>query len=162
MDAIADASSVTKRTLYYHFESKDALAAAVLDHQHAYALRYFEEWAKTSAKTPEAYLSSVFRRLGAWIAEPRWQGSGFSRLTMELADLPGHPVRAAARRHKVAVEEFLFRELKVRGARRPRLLARHALILMEGCMSLCLIHGDNGYVADATRAIRQHARATGR
>ena len=34
VDAMAEAAGVTKRTLYYHFESKDALVAAVLDHQH--------------------------------------------------------------------------------------------------------------------------------
>ncbi|HEY9012650.1 MAG TPA: helix-turn-helix domain-containing protein, partial [Devosia sp.] len=34
MDEIAEASRVTKRTLYHHFDSKDALLAAVLTAQH--------------------------------------------------------------------------------------------------------------------------------
>jgi len=34
MDAIAEAAGITKRTLYYHYESKNALLAAVLDVQH--------------------------------------------------------------------------------------------------------------------------------
>jgi AcrR family transcriptional regulator len=33
VDAIAEAAQMTKRTLYYHFDSKDSLMAAVLDAQ---------------------------------------------------------------------------------------------------------------------------------
>ncbi len=33
LDAIAAASGLTKKTLYYHFDSKDALVAAVLESQ---------------------------------------------------------------------------------------------------------------------------------
>src|SRR5437763_3834821 len=41
MDEIAGATKVTKRTLYYHFESKDALLTAVLEAQHLLALAAF-------------------------------------------------------------------------------------------------------------------------
>ena len=41
MDGIAAAARVTKRTLYYHFESKDLLLATVLDVQHRLALAAF-------------------------------------------------------------------------------------------------------------------------
>ena len=41
MDEIAGATKVTKRTLYYHFESKDALLTAVLEAQHQLALDAF-------------------------------------------------------------------------------------------------------------------------
>jgi hypothetical protein len=37
--------------------------------------------------------------LSGWASStPRWSGSGFTRLVVELADLPGHPARAIARR----------------------------------------------------------------
>jgi hypothetical protein len=42
-----------------------------------------------------------------WSAKPYWAGSGFTRLAVELADLPGHPARQIARRHKVALEAHL-------------------------------------------------------
>jgi AcrR family transcriptional regulator len=38
MDDIAGAAALTKRTLYYHFKSKDTLLADVLEAQHALAL----------------------------------------------------------------------------------------------------------------------------
>lgn len=157
MDAIAEAGGVTKRTLYYHFVSKDALAAAVLDHQHLHALARIQRWSKSSAETPADYLAALFEQLEIWTSEPRWHGSGFTRLTMELADLPGHPVRDAARQHKSAVEGWLASELKRLGARHPKRLARQVMLLIEGCLSLILIHGDTSYVSAAAQAADQLA-----
>ena len=44
MDEIAARASVTKRTLYYHFASKDRLLAEVLEAQHALALAASNLW----------------------------------------------------------------------------------------------------------------------
>jgi AcrR family transcriptional regulator len=157
MDAIAEAGGVTKRTLYYHFDSKDALAAAMLDHQHFHALTLIQRWGKSSAETPADYLNALFEQLGNWASKPRWHGSGFTRLTMELADLPGHPVRHAAHQHKSAVEDWLAGEMKRLGAGHPKQLARQTMLLIEGCFSLILIHGDTTYVSAAAEAATQLA-----
>jgi hypothetical protein len=71
---------------------------------------------------------------------------------MELADLPGHPARKAARRHKRAVEEWLTVKLSALGATEPKRLAREVILLIEGSLSLVLIHGDTGYASAAARA----------
>ena len=39
VDAVAEKAGLTKRTLYYHFQSKDELLAAVLDHRGELALQ---------------------------------------------------------------------------------------------------------------------------
>ena len=107
MDAIAKASRVTKRGIYYHFESMDALVSAVLESQQSHALALFETCGRQSARSPAEFLSNLFFELENWSNDPHWQGSGYTRLTMELADLPGHPARKAARQHKSAVEGWL-------------------------------------------------------
>ena len=152
MDAIAEAVGVTKRTLYNHFESKDALVAAVLDHQHLHALARIQDWGKETAETPAELVTALFENLEKWASMPRWLGSGFTRLTMELADLPGHPARHAARQHKAVVEQWLTEELSKLGARHPQELGRQVMLLIEGCLSLILIHGDASYAAVAMRA----------
>ena len=157
MDAIADASSVTKRTLYYHFESKDALAAAVLHHQHLYALAQIQRWGKGSAEDAADFLTTLFEQLENWASKPRWHGSGFTRLTMELADVAGHPIRNAAHQHKAAVEDWLAGELRRLDAPCPNQLARQVMLLIEGCMSLTLIHRDTAYVSVAAQAATQLA-----
>ena len=157
VDAMAEAAGVTKRTLYYHFESKDALVAAVLDHQHIHTLARIRGWGKRSAESPAEFLTGLFEQLEIWASEPRWLGSGFTRLTMELADLPGHPARHAAHQHKIAVENWLAGELERLGVRPPEELACQVMLLVEGCLSLILIHGDTSYVAAASRAAKRLA-----
>ena len=52
VDAIAVAAKITKRTLYYHFESKDALLAAVLERQPELAVLAWDEFSGELARQP--------------------------------------------------------------------------------------------------------------
>jgi len=74
---------------------------------------------------------------------------------VELADLPGHPARAIARRHKTATEAWLAKRLAKARVRQPRERARDVMLLMEGSMALMLIHGDRSYIDAASRAAKQ-------
>ena len=120
MDEIAAATAVTKRTLYYHFRSKDELLAAVLETQHRLALAAFRTFGDKLGGSPEAIVDTLFRDLAAWSDRPRWAGSGFTRLVVELADLPGHPARVIARRHKAMLEAHLAELLARANVRSPR------------------------------------------
>ncbi|MEA2795817.1 MAG: hypothetical protein QOI87_3197, partial [Bradyrhizobium sp.] len=107
MDEIAASAAVTKRTLYYHFASKDVLLAEVLKAQHALALAAFQTFGEGLAGSPETIIDKLFEDLAVWSDQPRWAGSGFTRLVIELADLRGHPARLIARRHKAMLEGHL-------------------------------------------------------
>jgi AcrR family transcriptional regulator len=155
MDEIASATSVTKRTLYYHYESKDQLLAAVLEAQHELALAAFRTFGDRLSGTPEAIIEELFRQLAVWSDKPRWAGSGFTRLVIELADLPGHPARVIARRHKAQLEAHLAELLARTGVVQPRDLAREIILLSEGAISLILVHGNRGYAAAAARAAKR-------
>jgi AcrR family transcriptional regulator len=152
MDGIAAAASVTKRTVYQHFESKDALLCAVLEAQEEAALALIRDWAPAGATSPAAFVDALFDGLEAWAARPRWLGSGYTRLALELADLPGHPARRTAARHKRAVEAWLGLALGDLGAAAPERLARGLALLIEGAAVLALVHGDRAYVAAARGA----------
>jgi len=154
VEAVAEAAGVTKRTLYYHFDSKDALIAAVLDAQHELVLERIQRWAKRASGDPTKMVEILFEEFSAWAKKPGWQGSGFTRATMELADLPGHPARAAAHRHKAAIEAWLAEQFARSRVRRSRELARQLMLLIEGCHSLVLIHGDTSYADTASAAAR--------
>jgi hypothetical protein len=82
---------------------------------------------------------------------------------MELADLPGHPARVMARRHKVAVEGWWANALAKARVEKPLARARELVLLMEGATALILIHGDRKYAdaaAEAAKALmrRSHVR----
>jgi hypothetical protein len=97
-----------------------------------------------------------------WASKPRWTGSGFTRLVVELADLPGHPARAIARRAKGVTETCLTELLQRSRVRRPQQRAREVMLLMEGAMTLMLIHGDRAYGSAAARAAKRLIRSGGR
>ncbi|MDA0996822.1 MAG: helix-turn-helix domain containing protein [Proteobacteria bacterium] len=152
VDAIARAAGVTKRTLYYHFDSKDTVAGAVLAHQREHALKRIESWALGGADDPAQLIGAIFDALAEWAGQPRWLGSGFTRIAVELADMPGHPARIAAKGHKAEIERMLAARLAALGAADAVELARHVTILLEGAVTLVLIHGDPVYIASARNA----------
>jgi AcrR family transcriptional regulator len=155
VDEIAAASRVTKRTLYNHFKSKDELLAAVLAAQHERVFTKSDPYGIRLAGNPQAIVDALVRELVAWSSKPKWSGSGLSRLAMELADLPGHPARSIARRHKSAMEEYLSGVLASAGLEDPRARARELMLLLEGAMVMILIHGDRAYAQAAADAARR-------
>src|SRR5215470_1399385 len=132
MDDIASEACFTKRTLYQHFTSKDGLLADVLASQHELALESFKTFGEKLSGSPEAIVEELFRELSVWADEPGWAGSGFTRLVIELADLPGHPARTIARRHKAQLELLLGELLNKSGVQRAHELARAVWLLSEG------------------------------
>jgi AcrR family transcriptional regulator len=152
MDAVAEAAGVTKRTVYQHFESKDLLLATVLERQQDHAIALIRRWRGERATSARELIETLFTGLERWAARPRWIGSGYTRLAIELADLPGHPARAIARQHKRSVEAWLADEFAGLGTPEPELRARETVLLIEGATCLMLIHGDRGYAAAARHA----------
>jgi hypothetical protein len=100
-------------------------------------------------------LESFFGQLLEWARKPRWSGSGFTRLVVELADLPGHPARAIARRAKAVTEAWLAELLAKDRIPSASQRAREIMLLMEGAMVLMLIHGDRSYGEAGLRAAKR-------
>jgi AcrR family transcriptional regulator len=164
LDTIAGRANVTKRTLYSYFRSKDDLLAAVMAHHHALAAQRLTRIGDRMPIDRDGMIDSFFGQLAGWAgATPRWSGSGFTRLVVELADLPGHPARALARRVKSATESFLGERLAQAKVEDPSARACEIMLLLEGAMALTLIHGQRGYIDAAARAAKRlSARAAPR
>ena len=104
------------------------------------ALAAFRTFGDNLAGSPEDIVDSLFKDLAVWSDTPRWAGSGFTRLVVELADLPGHPARVIARRHKAMLEAHLAELFAKAGISRPRESAREVWLLSEGAISMILVH----------------------
>src|SRR5262245_12096990 len=153
VDTIAARANVTKRTLYSYFRSKDDLLAAVLLRYGELAAQRLQRIGERMPDDRDGMIHSFFEQLAGWATTaPRWSGSGFTRLVVELADLPGHPARALARRHKTTTEAWLARRLARARIARPRKGARELMLLMEGAMVLMIVHGDRRYIDAAEQA----------
>ncbi|MEM9682186.1 MAG: TetR/AcrR family transcriptional regulator [Pseudomonadota bacterium] len=146
MDAVAGAAGVTKRTLYYHFESKDDLITAALEAQDQPTLDTFARWFDETAGTPPEQIEGLFERLSASSQRPGWKGCGFTRTAAELANMPGHPALKAGATHKKNFERWLAERFSAAGYREPTVLARKVLVLLDGAVSVMMVHRDPAYI----------------
>jgi AcrR family transcriptional regulator len=156
IDTVAARAGLTKRTVYAYFRSKDDLLAAVLTHHREMAAARLKHIEGLLPLDRDAMIDSFFSQLAGWASTtPRWSGSGLTRLVVELAELPGHPARAIARKAKAMTETWLAERLARARVAQPDIHAREIMLLTEGAMALMLIHGDRSYIDAAARAAKQ-------
>lgn len=152
VDAIAERAGVTKRTLYNHFQSKDALIAAYLEARDSATVERYRAWLGDPGRPLPERVAGMFAALANHARNPRWRGCGFTRAAVELAGQPGHPAVLMAARHKTRFAAWLERELGAGGARYPRPLALHIAMIIKGAIAYMLIHGDTSYALSAGEA----------
>lgn len=107
VDAIAEKAGLTKRTLYYHFKSKDDLIEAYLVSRDQPNLSAFQRWFEETDGTVADKTSAIFYRVAENARHPKWRGCGFLRTVAELANMPGHPAVAVGAAHKKKFEAWL-------------------------------------------------------
>jgi AcrR family transcriptional regulator len=149
MDAVAEKAGVTKRTLYYHFKSKDDLVAAYLEGRDQPALTLLEQWfADTEGGLPEK-VRGMFANLAQSARHPKWKGCGFLRTTAELANMPGHPAMKVGAAHKKKFENWTRLVFEDQGIKDALPLARQIVLLMDGSFAVTLLHRDPSYMETA-------------
>jgi AcrR family transcriptional regulator len=151
VDEIAAKAGITKKTLYYHFRSKDELIAAYLQARDRPTLERFRQWAGNEGTVAER-LERMFRRLGRCAKSPTWKGCGFIRAATELANVPGHPAIRIARAHKANFEKWLSDNLAAEGHGDCDALARSLIVLVDGAVTQMLLHRNASYAQAASRA----------
>jgi AcrR family transcriptional regulator len=114
VDAVAAKAGLTKRTLYYHFRSKDDLVAAYLAARDQPNLALFKRWfAEADGELPDK-MEAIFRNLARSASHPKWKGCGFLRTSAELANMPGHPAMKISAAHKKIVRGLVAQDLRGR------------------------------------------------
>ena len=152
VDAVAEKAGVTKRTLYYHFRSKDDLVAAYLAGRDQPNLALFRKWFSEAEGGLPAKVEAIFRNLARSARHPKWKGCGFLRTSAELANMPGHPAVKIGAAHKKKFEEWLRATFTAEGIADPLQLARQILLLLDGSFAVVLLHRDPGYMETAGEA----------
>lgn len=145
VDTIAAEVGISKRTLYNHFPSKDALVAAYLKRgflpQHA------------SDRPPVEQILRTFDRLEKGFAQKDFRGCRFVNAVAEL----GEDDRAA---RKIAVDfkegrRLWFRErLTAIGAEEADALATQLALLVDGAIAMAMVRGDPSMARAAASAAR--------
>jgi len=152
VDAVAAKAGVTKRTLYYHFKSKDDLVAAYLAGRDQPNLALFKQWFAEADGALPAKVERIFRNLARSARHPKWKGCGFLRTSAELANMPGHPAIRIGAAHKKKFEAWLRATFEAEGIADPLRLARQILLLLDGSFAVVLLHRDPSYMETAGEA----------
>jgi len=152
MDAVAEKAGVTKRTLYYHFQSKDDLVAAYLEARDQPNLTLFKRWFSESEGDLPSKIQAIFRQLARSARHPKWKGCGFLRTSAELANMPGHPAMRIGAAHKKKFEDWLRATFEAEGIAEGAQLARQIILLLDGSFAVVLLHRDPSYMETAGEA----------
>jgi AcrR family transcriptional regulator len=145
LDQVAAAAGLTKRTLYYHFKSKDALVVAWL----ARRANLARDETLTIKGTALERLRQAFAVLEPQLSHPGFRGCPFVNAVAELAD-PAHPAVAIAQLYKadrLAWFAGISRELG-----KPDTYAAILMTLWEGAIARAVINRGVTSVREACAA----------
>lgn len=156
VDDIAEASGLTKPTLYRHFPSKDALVAAYLDDRNEQLDAELRRWIERVPVRDRP--RAVIDWLCDWIARPGFHGCAFVRTYAELGD---DAARARAVGRKRALLAAIQQACRAAEAKEWAALARELALIVEGATTLAYVSGDGRAVAGTARrlgrlALRAH------
>jgi AcrR family transcriptional regulator len=146
MDRIAAECGVTKRTLYYHFPSKDDLIVAALLEPSPISLTLTDE-------PPARQLLSVFDNLARWFAEPTFRGCPYVNAVAETGE--AHPARVAAITQKDRRFAYLLHLTTAAGASDPAALAMQIQLLFEGAVATTVVRRGTSFASVAKDAARR-------
>jgi AcrR family transcriptional regulator len=138
VDALADHTGVTKRTLYQHFPSKDALIAEALADRGTSWRAWFAAELQRRAHDPAGQLLAMFDVVGEEAATAHFRGCSFVNAAAELPDAT-HPARAVASTHKQAVLDLIASLAAQLDIGEPDTLARQLKLLLEGAIATALV-----------------------
>lgn len=148
LDDIAEAAGVTKRTIYYHFETKDRLIVEWL------AMRSTETQMPVKPGDPAGEILALFDGLLRFIESGEVRGCPFVMTSAALQDA-GHPARAVAERHKRQRRLWFEEKLKANGSQRAREGAEELLLLWDGALASAILIRDGSPARAAKRLAKR-------
>jgi len=152
VDDVAQRAGLTKRTLYYHFPSKDDLAAAYVQQRSDLTLARQIGAASSVAGPFASKLAALFDAVERSATQAGWNGCPFIRTAGEFVDEPRHEAVRHASAHKKSLEAWFQAELVKDGYTGHQRLARQLMVLVDGAVAQMLLHRDPAYVEAAKQA----------
>jgi AcrR family transcriptional regulator len=143
VDAVAEAASTNKMTLYRHFASKDELVAACLRECGREIETAWAEIERAHAGKPKEQLLAWLRFIAEFKLGTSERGCAFANAAVELPD-PDHPARRVIEEYKSRHRELIIGLCRKARLRDPELLADELFLLGEGARLTVQSLGPNG------------------
>ena len=152
LDQILADVRISKTAFYKHFESKDALMLAVLDHQDRWLRDHFRAVIdECGGANPRTRLLALFEVIDGLVHLDEFRGCFFVNVAMEFP-LAHSPAHVAAASNKLAMEDIITQLAREAGASAPENLAKELMLLMEGAYVTSHVTGDKDAARTACRA----------
>lgn len=126
---ICDVADVSKRTLYKHFETKEALVAAAMT---SLGEVWYQASTTPAIDTPKARIIHPFKMVESAAGQPDFYGCIFMNTSIELRGTKV-PAAAVVREFKAKLYDYFREQATVLGAKNPDTLAEQLLMLYDGC-----------------------------
>ncbi|GAA0438577.1 TetR/AcrR family transcriptional regulator [Leifsonia naganoensis] len=150
VDRIAQEAAVSKRSIYQHFDGKDAIVAEMLrEYGPRVVAGYFTE---SDDLSPRERVLHVYDALHAAAEASDFFGCPFVNVATELRDRE-HPAALVAQHFKGELTAFFERQAVAAGASEPHLLAVQLTLLFDGASASAALCG--GTPVAARRAAEQ-------
>jgi AcrR family transcriptional regulator len=149
VDAVAEAAGVTKRTLYYHFASKEELVVAYLEARDEVTLAALRDTPSARGTRPGDRILGVFDFIAAWSATAGYRGCPFNNAVAEQGT--SAKVTAIARRHKTTVQRWFAELAGQGGAAEADALGAQLLVLLDGALNGAAVFGSPQSALAATQ-----------
>jgi AcrR family transcriptional regulator len=133
VEAVLAANNISKRTLYKHFRSKDALVLAVLAQYRTQTLTAIDRALKDHPGPAQAKIALLFEYLRLKIAAGGFLGCLATHAKLEYAD-KSPEIEAACVEFKQQIEQIFFQLSQEAGVKTPACSARQLLLLYEGAL----------------------------
>ena len=150
VDAVAEAASTNKMTLYRHFTSKDELVAEYLRQFAVLADRCWDKFAQAYPGDPRAQLRAWLLDVAEHLANAGERGCALANAAIELPD-KAHPARRVIEEFKRAQRARLVELCRSAGLSEPDTLADELHLLLEGARVTAQSIGADGLGARLVR-----------
>lgn len=138
VDRIAQEAAVSKRSIYQHFDGKDAIVAEMLrEYGPRVVAGYFTE---SDDLAPRERVLHVYDALHAAAEASDFFGCPFVNVATELRDRE-HPAAQVAQHFKGELTAFFERQAVAAGASEPHVLAVQLTLLFDGASASAALCG---------------------
>ena len=154
LDRILADVGVTKTTFYNHFESRDALIVAVLEHRDQRDMDELRKELARRGRGARERILDTFDILDEWFRDEGFRGCLFINAAAQYPN-PNDPVHVIAARHGRNLAGLFAEMAREAGAAQPELLARQLSMLAAAAITARQVNGDES----AARTARDMAAA---
>lgn len=135
LDRILDAVGITKTAFYKHFESKDELIVAVLEHRDKKDIEDMIAFMKVrGAGDPRRQILALFDHLADWFRQPGFRGCLFMNAATEFPS-PNDPIHKAADAHGANIAQEVAKLVVATGHPAPEALTGQIMLMIAGAIA---------------------------